>query len=238
MPTGTRLDQHVEAYYAYVYPLRCNGFLHRARFERALDRGEVPRVLLLCVCAVASRYLTSERSSEDHPDGTPEAAAWVASAKSSLMADLGSLSTLNLMCLLIIQQHELNCGRWGNMWMLSTMSTRLALGLRLHCESPTRTFTVESEVQRRLVWNAWLRDSFATDGVPEYTTLPLSILNTGLPCSEENFVLERPVGTSSLDPRTFEPGPVVTPSLDLDYDPGDLTSWTLRACAIRAEALQ
>ena len=146
-PTQEEVGYHAKLFFEYVYPVRCNAFVNKEEFGKALREGKVGETLGLVVCTVSARYarhdstptpdcsasLGSETSetTRSNPDGTPQAAHWALKAKQLVLGDIDTYSTSKLVCLLLLYQHEMNSGRWGSGWMILALASRMAYGLGL-----------------------------------------------------------------------------------------------------------
>jgi hypothetical protein len=150
-PTREELEHYAKLFFDYVYPVRCNAFVNKEEFGKALTEGKVGETLGLVVCAVSARYARhdststptptiipsraseqqEQETSSSNPDGTPQAAHWASKAKQLVLGDIDTYSTSKLVCLLLLYQHEMNSGRWGSGWMILALASRMAYGLGL-----------------------------------------------------------------------------------------------------------
>lgn len=159
-PTQEEVEYHAKLFFEYVYPVRCNAFVNKEEFGKALTEGKVGETLGLVVCAVSARYArhdsastagssaslrtdTPESTSSD-PDGTLQAAHWALKAKQLVLGDIDAYSTSKLVCLLLLYQHEMNSGRWGSGWMILALASRMAYGLGLDRDHGVAEITATS----------------------------------------------------------------------------------------------
>jgi hypothetical protein len=146
-PTQKEVGYHAKLFFEYVYPVRCNAFVNKEEFGKALREGKVGETLGLVVCTVSARYARHDstptpdcsaslgsdtpETTRSNPDGTPQAAHWASKAKQLVLGDMDTYSTSKLVCLLLLYQHEMNSGRWGSGWMILALASRMAYGLGL-----------------------------------------------------------------------------------------------------------
>jgi hypothetical protein len=146
-PTQEEVGYHAKLFFEYVYPVRCNAFVNKEEFGKALREGKVGETLGLVVCTVSARYARHDstptpdcsaslgsdtpETTRSNPDGTPQAAHWASKAKQLVLGDIDTYSTSKLVCLLLLYQHEMNSGRWGSGWMILAVASRMAYGLGL-----------------------------------------------------------------------------------------------------------
>lgn len=159
-PTQEEVEYHAKLFFEYVYPVRCNAFVNKEEFGKALTEGKVGETLGLVVCAVSARYARHDSTSTPdsstslgpdapettslNPDGTPQAAHWASKAKQLVLGDIDTYSTSKLVCLLLLYQHEMNSGRWGSGWMILALASRMAYGLGLDRDHDVAEMTATS----------------------------------------------------------------------------------------------
>lgn len=188
------IDQHVEAFFSYVYPVQANAIVHRGTLMRDIADGKVARKVVLAVCAVASRFVNPPASPESGImlpiplKGTAAANAWATEAKSSLLTEDSSLEGIT--AALILAKHDINSGRFGQAFVLAAVATRMAMSLRLHQELPpdSAKSTVERETRRRLMWGCYALDRMMSTGVPEFLLTPARSMRIRLPCDDQRFL--------------------------------------------------
>ena len=206
------VEDLVNLYYTYIYPLNGNGFIHRGQLSRDLQDETVPPILLKSICALAFRY--SSESNNDNPDGGERAAKWAQEVKDSLMANTDQYSTAKMTATLNLIIHEQNSGRHGSAWLLVSLATRMALAMGLYLDHEAFSW-VEQETRRRLTWAAFILEAQVAGGHQEYLGLSAGTIRGTLPCSEMNYtrclpsrgwpaktILEGPLrsGNGSLQP--------------------------------------
>ncbi|KAJ5716438.1 hypothetical protein N7493_008349 [Penicillium malachiteum] len=141
------LKRHLEAFLKYVAPAQANSFLHRATLMQQALHGRAPRALLLSICAISSRFLSSEST---ETEGSAEAHVWSCEA-TALLALEGKICWENVVAALVLARHAIASGVYDKAWTLSAMASRQALALGLHRESPGLSWTIR-EQRRRLMW--------------------------------------------------------------------------------------
>jgi hypothetical protein len=159
-PTQEEVEYHARLFFEYVYPVRCNAFVNKEEFGKALREGKIGETLGLVVCAVSARYARHDstptpdssaslgpdtpETTRSNPDGTPQAANWALKAKQLVLGDINTYSTSKLVCLLLLYQHEMNSGRWGSGWMILALASRMAYGLGLDRDDDDREISTAS----------------------------------------------------------------------------------------------
>ncbi|KAH7146605.1 hypothetical protein B0J13DRAFT_473461 [Dactylonectria estremocensis] len=211
---------HIDAFFDYVYPIPCYGFLHRATLLQSWSTGSLDPCLLNAICAVAARHVSPSDASRQ-----TQAQAWLQNAESQLLARLGAprLSDVETWVLIVFEQMLL--GRFANMLTSMSLVARLAYLLRLHLEDGSLPFILQ-ERRRRLMWSIYVAESLYSDGVEEFTCCNLNFIFLQLPCNERSFSMDILVKTERL-PQSHE--------LQEPSNVG-LMGHCVRVLAIRAEA--
>lgn len=208
------LAQHVEAYFAHVYPQPGYDFLHRPSVLEALHHDRMPPVLATAVCAAASTYVSRSRA------GKQLAVEWAQRVDAHLLVHLNDLTLLNLQVLMLSMFQHFAYRQFGRVWLMLGMAARLALSLRLNQDAEPDTEeeriadgdgsngtssasedndVAARECRRRLAWSVFVHDKLHAGGIDEFVTLPEAWMRTPLPASEADFHDKREgrVGTLS-----------------------------------------
>ncbi|KAJ5103984.1 hypothetical protein N7532_004513 [Penicillium argentinense] len=91
-----------------------------------------------------------------------------------------------LQCLLLVIHCHIHLGHFSRAYMLAGLAARAATALRLNYERPELSF-VAQETRRRVLWTLSSIDGFFSVGLPEYETIPHTIIYQRLPSTEEAF---------------------------------------------------
>lgn len=208
----------VEHYFAHVHPLRCFGFLHKPSFMQRLDadrsstRENDP--LLLIVCALGGMFYAIEVFGLGYPDLTLTAGSrWARRAQRLILAELDAITTENLMATVLLHDYELRMSNFGNAFMLSGLTARMAQALQINLEHSVDITCQENEKdspsastkesRRRLMWCCYITDSFVGSGVDQLTLIKDEDIKIQLPCTERNFLLQNACVVETLQPGQF-----------------------------------
>ena len=202
-----------------IYPVSCYSFLHRAHLLQSLEEGTLPRVLLLSLCAVSSRFMSSKFKLGDTCAGE---------AKQLIMRDLECISATYLAAILLLLYHERGSCRFTSVFLLSSLASRLAYALQLNNEATYSKYCWrEQECRRRLMWSCFVTDSFLGGGLQEYTLCDKDSLLIQLPCNENNFLFEIPCCTPKFYHGEFQGS----------FENIGISGWLLQVLSIRRDIL-
>ena len=215
LPRSREVNTLVEHYFTNIHPLRCFGFLHKPSFMLRLDLVDTSKreddALLLIVCALGSLFYVVENSPAS--DGSLLAGSqWAKRAQQLILAQLGNISVENLMAALLLHEYELRLGNFGNAFMLSGLTARMAQALQINLEHSTDIVCQNigggpdastKESRRRLMWCCWITDTLIGSGVDQLILIKDSDIKIQLPCTEKNFLLQTPCITEVLEPGQF-----------------------------------
>lgn len=215
------LDQHLDAFFTYVYPCQANAFIHRGTLLRDVQSGRANEKLLLAICAIASRFLPSNQRSIPFRQDSAQAQGWAREAKTMLVLEEMSMDTVATA--LLLAKYDMNSGKYGTAWMLSSIANRAALALGLHKDggNDSKTTWVERETRRRLMWACYCLDRMMATGVPEFVFIRYEHVRMQLPCEEHQYLLGIPCVTPvpNLEGETLGIGRVMpdqaTPERDI-----------------------
>jgi hypothetical protein len=113
----------------------------------------------------------------------------------------------------LLQDHELRTGNYANAFMLTATAVRMAQALQVNiehstdilCNSPSPSPSASSkESRRRLMWSCFIMDCWVGSGVDQLTLLDERDINIQLPCQEQNFILQIPCITETIDGKMLD----------------------------------
>ena len=207
--TGSALLPYIDAFLQNVHPVGCNNFLHPGVLGEAL--GQAPRVLVLALCGVTSKFTNLNRSHE-------QGRLWIEEAGKLVIQDLGSISTLKVTVLQFLASHEMQEGRFMAAWNLvgeltdhrkctmqkidatfTGVATRMALQLNLNfpnARQPSEMSSAEflrAECHSRLMWTIFVSDLLYAFDEPQVSEQAMADLY--LPCNLWSFTQGTPSAT-------------------------------------------
>ncbi|KAF1971166.1 hypothetical protein BU23DRAFT_648089 [Bimuria novae-zelandiae CBS 107.79] len=94
------IRQHTDAYFEFIHPVPVYGFLHRADFLAQYSSGTVSTALLLAVCSVTSRFLSTAYQSAG------QVRSWVELAETMVFQSLGKTSLASIQTLIILAMYR------------------------------------------------------------------------------------------------------------------------------------
>lgn len=194
----------VEKFFSEIYPCRMFGFLHKPTFILRLDQGSESTIeemtLLLTICALATKSNHTEA-----PELWEMGNQWANHAHQLLTTSMNSISVSNLMSVILLHEHEIRAGRLSVCFLLTGLAARMSQALQINleydfdilCSDSTMNCT-EKECRRRLMWACYLLDSVTASGVKQLQLIDENDIKIQLPCSEDNFLFERPSITETM----------------------------------------
>lgn len=196
------IQQHIDAFFQFVYPAGTFNFMHRGSFLRAWHNGNMSRSLLRTVAGVASRFMDLAHHEGENAASTLPGPEWTNEAEREICRDLDLLSIPKLQILLLLIFDRMATGRASVVWFLLSLAARLAHGLKLNISTEAVAFT-NQECRRRLIWCIYCLDKLASTDLntgASYPPLcPLPWIEVQLPCDERSFELEFECKTPSLN---------------------------------------
>lgn len=250
LPEKRYLLDLVKAYFANIHPLRCFGFLHKPSFMQRLDAADSGSheddALLHIVCALGALFYAGDRV-ESQSAALSAGKQWAKRAQQLILAQLGDICVENLMAAILLHDYELRMANFGNAFMLSGLTARMAQALQINLEHSTDILCQDpdsdpgastKESRRRLMWCCYVTDSLVGSGVDQLTLIKESDIKIQLPCNERNFLLQKPCITEVLEPGQFLrflPADVL-PTYPLDNM--GVRSYYLRFISIRRKVLK
>ncbi|KAH8890686.1 hypothetical protein GQ53DRAFT_170587 [Thozetella sp. PMI_491] len=113
-PSKAILQQHVDAFFEYVYPAASFNFIHRGSFLRTWHNGNISRSLICTIAAVASRFIG--RSGHASPPGFRR---WIEEVQREIVCDLEVVSLPKLQILLLLIYDHIASGNVTTVWYLT-----------------------------------------------------------------------------------------------------------------------
>jgi Fungal specific transcription factor domain/Fungal Zn(2)-Cys(6) binuclear cluster domain len=192
--------------------------LHKPSFMRKLKTGTVPPVLMLAVCAIASRFST-------HPQVGGEPAflrgdLWATPARAIVEKRHYEPNITILTVMLILGLHYFGTCEGGLSWSFGGQAMRMAYALQLHCEldhdplgrkgdKDSQLSFTDREIRRRTMWACFLMDTFNSSGTQRPAFGNEDYMHIQLPIKESYFQMEVPGPTEDLEgdvPNPVSPG--------------------------------
>lgn len=197
------LEQSINDYFQYLYPIPTYAFLHEFSIQQQLTNSTLDRNLGLSIAAVATEVLSPG------PGPLDKTYRWVCEVEMDIWNQLERPNIVCLQCLLLVIHYYIQIGRFSRAYMLAGLAARGATALRLNHERPELSF-IAQEIRRRVLWALSSIDGSFSVGLPEYETIPHAVIYQRLPSSENAFRDGRPTFTTSTH----------SPWLDSDPSPG------------------
>lgn len=228
LPDKVMIRTLVEKFFAEIYPCRMFGFIHKPSFMIRLEQGfgatPEEEALLLSMCALGTKCNYSEA-----PQLWEIGVQWARQAHHLLTDSYNTISISNLMTVILLHEHDFRSGKLGSCFLLSGMAARMAQALQINleydldvlCDKSTMSCT-EKECRRRLLWACYFLDTASSSGVKQLSLIDENDIKIQLPCSEDNFLFQRPCITETITPgevlkfiNIFDQA--VSPSTNMDY---------------------
>ncbi|CAG7924561.1 unnamed protein product [Penicillium olsonii] len=165
----------IDGYFEHLYPLPSYAFLHEQTVRQQNYESALEPTLALSIAAVVKLLL----SNQDQSDliTTAEAMVWEHIEKPSIV---------KLQSLLLVIHYHIHKGQFARAYMLAGLAARGATALRLNYERPELD-PIAQETRRRVLWALTFIDGQFSVGLPEYETIPHTIIYQQLPLSEDTF---------------------------------------------------
>ncbi|KAG9953380.1 hypothetical protein KCU85_g1206, partial [Aureobasidium melanogenum] len=196
------IAEYIDAFFRFVYPVGCMGFLHQPTFLRQWHTHTVNVSLLKVVCGCALRVFSTTQEDNER------AAQWMYEAELDAFRNLGDLSIPRLQALTLLAFFEFTYHVHSTKaLMLLGLAARLAFAKRLNYEDSTLS-VVEQESRRRLMWSIFVLDKFCSGGVDELTLVAAENMQIRLPTIERAFGFGQRTDTEVLRPQIEEGVPV------------------------------
>ena len=183
------------------------------RLDAANTRIRDDDPLLLVVCALGALMYAVETTTADPPKFILTAGSqWAQQAQQLILEQLGNICVDNLMAAILLHEYELRMANFGNAFMLTGLTARMAQALQINLEHSTDILCQNTESgpgastkesRRRLMWCCYVADSLVGNGVDQLTLIKEADVKIQLPCTERNFLLQAPCITEVLEPGHF-----------------------------------
>ncbi|KAL0938436.1 nitrate assimilation regulatory protein [Colletotrichum truncatum] len=188
----TIIKQHIDAFFDYVYPIPCYGFVHKATFCQSWAQGTYNPRLLKSICGLTGRYLASSDSTR-----LQQSTRWIHEAETELLMRLSEPSMSDIEALMLTTMDHIIARRFSKMLVSACLAARLAYMMRLNYEDGRHSF-ITQERRRRLMWAIFTLDTMYSSGRAEFTGCSKDTIHLQLPCNERSFTLDIPVITEPL----------------------------------------
>ena len=169
------LLHRINDYFEHLYPVPSYAFLHEPTIRQQGLDGTVEPSLAFSIAAVAKLLLSNQDES-----------ALITRTEAIIWEHLERPSIVQLQSLLLVIHYRIQTGSFSRAYMLAGLAARAATALRLNYERPELSF-VAQESRRRVLWALTFIDGHFSVGLPEYETIPHTIIYQRLPCSEDLF---------------------------------------------------
>ncbi|EEU35061.1 uncharacterized protein NECHADRAFT_44807, partial [Fusarium vanettenii 77-13-4] len=186
------VKQYIEAFFEFIYPIPCYGFLHRASLLQAWSRGHLSPLVLRAICGLTTRFIH-----QNDPTHTTLARKWIQEAESELLSRLSEPRVSDVEAWLLVTLDQYLSRQFSKMLVSMSLTSRLAYILRLNHENDRPSFLLQ-ERRRRLMWSIFTTDTLYSSGKKEFTSCTTETLHIRLPCNEKSFSMDMPVATGLL----------------------------------------
>ncbi|KAJ5925487.1 hypothetical protein N7454_008126 [Penicillium verhagenii] len=174
------LEQSINNYFKYLYPILTYAFLHESSVRQELMKGALDQNLGLALVAVVQEVLSTDTNLSD------KSRLWISTVEMNIWNQLEKPTIVCLQSLLLVIHYYIQIGRFSRAFMLAGLAARGAIALRLNHERPELSF-IAQETRRRVLWALSSIDGSFSVGLPEYETISHSVIYQRLPSSEEEF---------------------------------------------------
>jgi hypothetical protein len=218
------IQEHLsETFFDFVYGQSYH-LLHKPSFMRMLERGTVPPVLMLAVCAISARFSDHPALRESTEPAFLRGEQWAKPARDIAFSHYDRPSMTILTVYLILGLHEFGTCHGGRSWMFGGMAQRMAYAMQLHTDSQHDPHTAsepgdqtlsitDREIRRRTMWSCFLMDRFNSSGSERPIFVGQNYIRTPLPIKESMYFMELAGPTEDLEG---------TPIIDPKIDPADI----------------
>ncbi|OHE98483.1 hypothetical protein CORC01_06274 [Colletotrichum orchidophilum] len=190
----TIIKQHIDAFFDFVYPIPCYGFIHKATFCQSWAQDTYNPRLLKAMCGLTARYIAAGDSGR-----LQQATRWIQESEMQLLMRLSEPSMSDIEALMLTTLDHIIARRFSKMLVSACLAARLAFMVRLNYEDGRLSFLTQ-ERRRRLMWAIYTMETLYSSGRTEFTGCPKETIHLQLPCHERSFTLDIPVSTEPLKP--------------------------------------
>lgn len=110
LPFGQDLAPYLESYLTCVHPICFQNILHPGILSEGFEQA--PKLLLLAICGASAKFVSGK-------DEKTKGRKWIAEAKSIVMRDLSTVSTMNIVVLQTIALHDVHEAELLSAWNLT-----------------------------------------------------------------------------------------------------------------------
>ncbi|KAL2817205.1 hypothetical protein BJX63DRAFT_386374 [Aspergillus granulosus] len=181
---ATVLDQ----FFRHLYPIPSFAILHEPSVRQQCRQGMLELPLALSIAAITNVYLNPD------PRMFRECKSWISRAETFLWEHLHQPSLARVQALVFVVHYHIQAGEFARAYMLAGMAARAAIALRVNYERPELGF-IAQETRRRVLWGLTMLDGQFSVGLPEYETIPYTIVYQQFPCCEEDYSEDELGGT-------------------------------------------
>ncbi|PVH74437.1 hypothetical protein DL98DRAFT_467858 [Cadophora sp. DSE1049] len=190
-PEKEIIENHIKAFFEYVYPIPGNSFIHRAIFLQNWTKQTHNLILLKAMCGASARFVSND------PDHEKQALIWSSQAESQVLKTLAKPSVVTIQSLLLIIFTQASFRKFSSVMALSALTARMAFTLRLNYEERKLPFTAQ-ECRRRVMWAIFVVDTFYASGQVDLSVCAIERIKLQLPCNERSFAYDIEVETEPL----------------------------------------
>ena len=183
--------KYIDAYFEYVSPISCGGFLHRALFLQSWNNGILNTSLLKAVCAASIRFC------DEGSEAKQLNLQLAHEAESFVLSRLATPSVVLVEILMVVISDAIASRQYIKVQVLAALAARLSYILKLNHENEALSVTAR-ESRRRLMWAIFSLDKLYGCGIAELTLCHVKTLHIQLPCNERAFSLGIEGQTGSL----------------------------------------
>jgi hypothetical protein len=178
--TSYKLLESINVFFQHLYPIPSFAFLHEPTIRQQYESGTLDHNLATSITTTVGLWLPRGENSLD------KISRLIESVEQSIWSQLDRPCIRDLQCLMLLVHCHIHLGRFSRAYMLAGLAGRAVTALRLNYERPELSF-IAQETRRRVLWALTSIDGFFSVGLPEYETIPHSIIYQRLPSSEEAF---------------------------------------------------
>jgi hypothetical protein len=182
--------QHIDAYFAFVAPIPCYGFIHRASFLHRWNQGRCNPRLLNTICGISARFMDTQQTIIASKE-------WMFEAEQGILRRLDSLVVSDVEALVLLALDHCMSRRFVKTLTSSCLAARMAYLMRLNHEIPRLPFLAR-EGRRRLIWAIFAFDTIYSSGRSELTSCSANTIHVQLPCHERAFEIDSAAITEPL----------------------------------------
>ncbi|KAJ5683406.1 hypothetical protein N7462_006571 [Penicillium macrosclerotiorum] len=192
----------INDFFTNLYPIPAYAFHHEPSIRHQCMNNALDQNLRLSIAAITTLYLSNNQRHLD------ETVPWIAKVETDIWNHLEKPSITQLQSLLLVVHCHIQIGQFSRAYMLAGLAARAVTALRLNYERPELSL-IAQETRRRVLWALTFIDGSFSVGLPEYETIPHTIIYQRLPISEDAFwngapenrlTTYQPTLTSDLDP--------------------------------------